>query len=652
MNRTAFVCFGSHGKDDSLVYHEEPRKDSGEEFFVLFSSNKGYATEEMRRLFRTTVSLSRLGSGKQFFLNLLERYREQIPEDKLDSFFEYCMISVMMRRGKDLYLFRTKDSDVLYWDKGSVIDISRGLPSSFSDIPLSDGMKQGELFETGIEERLVLNRGQLWQGAHTIVVVPSKEFFERYREGIIDKVFFPDFGEREMVSEIDIDAGQSFCGLHWRLGTVVRKEKEVRSHGAARKVSVPALIGIITAAVAFAIFFGPMGEKSVQKMPSSQKALLVADDDSVSARALNEGDKADKNELKRSIEKSEPEDNGRDVSGKIPEASNKTTRSPQVVSLKRAWSHRFKRAVTSTPVYSNGGIVFGCRDGYLYSFSAKGSMRWKYFSGAGIGATPVCSEGKVVCANYKGRIFALEEDSGRLIWKYESGSKIVSSPRIHDDMVIVGTMDGRVISLRFKNGRRLWEKRVGSGVWGTVYAGPGYLMVPTTEGSLVKMNYGGDFLWKISLGKGILSSPLCIEDKGLVVFGCKDRYVYGFSIKNGAFRWKVLTAGEVNAPPVYCDSLIFVGSKDRNLYAIEQNGKVRWKTNLNGSILSRPLCAAGKVFVTTYGARLYALGAKSGRKIDSFKASSPIYSSCAAVGSRLFFGSNGGVLYGVDAFGP
>ena len=202
-----------------------------------------------------------------------------------------------------------------------------------------------------------------------------------------------------------------------------------------------------------------------------------------------------------------------------------------------------------------------------------------------------------------------------------------------------------------KNGKKIWEKKIGTAIWGAVYTGSGYLVAPTTDGSLVKMNYSGGMLWKIKLSRGILSTPLCLERDNLVVFGCKDRYIYGFSLKNGAFRWKVLSNGEVNAPPTYCDNMILVGSKDKNLYAINIHGRVKWKTNLHGSILSKPICRDGKLFVTTYSSRLYALDPRNGSVIDSFKASSPIYSSCIAVGDRLYFGSNGGLLYAVDIFG-
>ena len=72
---------------------------------------------------------------------------------------------------------------------------------------------------------------------------------------------------------------------------------------------------------------------------------------------------------------------------------------------------------------------------------------------------------------------------------------------------------------------------------------------------------------------------------------------------------------------------------------------MKWRRAVGGAVLSKPLVMDDQVFVTHYGSKLVAVERETGEVSGEFKADSPIYSSPAYSGDRLFFGSNGGVFY-------
>ncbi|WP_317164370.1 MULTISPECIES: PQQ-binding-like beta-propeller repeat protein [unclassified Sphingobacterium] len=78
-------------------------------------------------------------------------------------------------------------------------------------------------------------------------------------------------------------------------------------------------------------------------------------------------------------------------------------------------------------------------------------------------------------------------------------------------------------------------------------------------------------------------------------------------------KWKVQTKGKVFSSPVVQDGILYVGSCDSSLYAIEAaQGNVLWQYRTGGEIRSAVAVGAGLVYVLATDGHLYALDAKSG----------------------------------------
>lgn len=87
--------------------------------------------------------------------------------------------------------------------------------------------------------------------------------------------------------------------------------------------------------------------------------------------------------------------------------------------------------------------------------------------------------------------------------------------------------------------------------------------------------------WRFKTGAKILSSPLVHGD--VVYVGSADHNLYAIDRKSGKQSWKFETGGPVNSSPAFLDGVVFVASVDGRLYAVDAvSGKQKWRFMTNG----------------------------------------------------------------------
>jgi outer membrane protein assembly factor BamB len=83
--------------------------------------------------------------------------------------------------------------------------------------------------------------------------------------------------------------------------------------------------------------------------------------------------------------------------------------------------------------------------------------------------------------------------------------------------------------------------------------------------------------------------------------------------------WKFQTAGRVISTPAVVGDLVYVGSTDGSLYAINRaDGTQRWKFDSEGPIASSPAVSGGLVYVSSLDGNVYAVDAGTGARRWSF----------------------------------
>lgn len=93
-----------------------------------------------------------------------------------------------------------------------------------------------------------------------------------------------------------------------------------------------------------------------------------------------------------------------------------------------------------------------------------------------------------------------------------------------------------------------------------------------------------NIVWKFKTNGKIKSSPV-IKD-GLVFIGSTDANIYAIDLADGHQVWAYQTGNAVEATPCVVEGAVFIGSSDHFLYAIDAKaGKLLWKYETDGRIL-------------------------------------------------------------------
>jgi eukaryotic-like serine/threonine-protein kinase len=138
--------------------------------------------------------------------------------------------------------------------------------------------------------------------------------------------------------------------------------------------------------------------------------------------------------------------------------------------------------------------------------------------------------------------------------------------------------------------------------------------------------------WKFKTKSGVMSSPAVVN--GILYVGSNDHYLYALDAESGTEKWKFKTGSRVTSSPAVVNGIVYFGSFDGNFYAIDAaTGAQKWKFQ-------------------TQGERRYA-----GKHLHGFQPAGELMpdpfdfflSSPAVVDGTVFFGSGDGNVYALNA---
>ena len=150
-----------------------------------------------------------------------------------------------------------------------------------------------------------------------------------------------------------------------------------------------------------------------------------------------------------------------------------------------------------------------------------------------------------------------------------------------------------------------------------------------------------ELMWKFKTGNEIASSPAVAG--GVVYVGSREGWLYAVDAKTGQEKWSFNTGSEVFSSPAVADGIVYVGMSEFGpspLYALDvKTGQEKWSFQTNGLVNSSPAVADGVVYVGSNDGRLYALDATTGEEKWRFKTGGPVASSPAIAGGVVYFSS-------------
>jgi len=172
---------------------------------------------------------------------------------------------------------------------------------------------------------------------------------------------------------------------------------------------------------------------------------------------------------------------------------------------------------------------------------------------------------------------------------------------------------------------------------------PDYLDVPTTKG-----RYSCDSEGLVTLETGIHSSPTVVD--GVVYFGSQDYNLYAVDADTGTKLWEFRANSYVDSSPAVVDGIVYFGSNDGNFYALyAETGMELWSFRTGKANQPSPAVANGMVFFGSDNYKFYALDARTGEKLWEYKADGPIISSPAVVNGIVYFSTVNDYVYALQA---
>lgn len=273
----------------------------------------------------------------------------------------------------------------------------------------------------------------------------------------------------------------------------------------------------------------------------------------------------------------------------------------------------------SSPVVAQGAVYFGSGDGHLYALdAASGELKWKFKTGDVIHASPAYANGVLYVGSWDSFFYAVDAATGQEKWRFHGGEDQVihnqvgfqSSAAVVGGLVYVGCRDSNLYALDAATGQEKWRfNNAMSWVISSPAVAQGKVFFATSDSSLYHVV-------DAATGKAILqqqdkaymfSSPTVVGDVALI--GVLNGTLEARDLKNGEVLWDfqtetskqnsgwVLTAdrklnepmtfrspwretpvvgtdrqfniGAIFSSPLVVNGVVYFGSTDGNLYALE-----------------------------------------------------------------------------------
>jgi outer membrane protein assembly factor BamB len=191
-------------------------------------------------------------------------------------------------------------------------------------------------------------------------------------------------------------------------------------------------------------------------------------------------------------------------------------------------------------------------------------------------------------------VYVLNPSNGKPRLRFRAHDSIYSTPAVSGDIAVVGNFSGEFYV--FNGNKRNWPLEYElTPYWWQVWAF-GLAPHPPVESGL---------LWGIDLGSNISSSP---ARQGDMAYLGVDNKLIAMDLKGEKKAWSFVTAGSVKSSPALAGGLVFVGSDDGKIYALNAtDGSKTWEFATGDKVGASPVIANGVLFVGSFDGKMYAI---------------------------------------------
>ena len=280
-----------------------------------------------------------------------------------------------------------------------------------------------------------------------------------------------------------------------------------------------------------------------------------------------------------------------------------------------------------------------------------GNWRWHFRPDPNSDVEQLTVANEVVYAGVANKVYAIDAKTGSELWQFRShrGGTFFSSPVVINGVVFANAQKD-LYAINAANGGEIWNVED---------VANGYYSPDVVDGSI----YTGDidnniYVIDAATGKGKkifvadedITSAMAVSH-GTLYFG-SSRSLNAVDIESGAKRWTFRAGTRVYTPVIY-DGVVYAGSMDSNVYALNSDtGSVKWSFGTGDYKEFNLVVVDGVVYFGSLF-QFFALDSVSGGmlwrlKIDTFVTTSALTVPVVMDG-LVYFQTLDDEIYAVDA---
>jgi eukaryotic-like serine/threonine-protein kinase len=274
---------------------------------------------------------------------------------------------------------------------------------------------------------------------------------------------------------------------------------------------------------------------------------------------------------------------------------------------------------TSSPAVANGKVYFGSGDGNVYAADAQtGLLQWKFATGDVVHSSPAVVDRTVYIGSWDSHLYAIDAESGQQRWTFKGGEDntihnqvgFQSSPAVVDGTVYVGCRDAHVYAIDAATGKKRWDYPTSkSWVIGTPAVRDGTVYVGTSDSSrLMALDAKtGRLRFNFDAKAYMFSSPALAGE--LAYAGDHNGKLYAVDAKTGKLAWEFQTEASKRDPLKVLNA---DGSLNKQAFApifgdFQDMYVDTYRFISIGAIVSSPVVDRGVVYFGSMDGNLYAL---------------------------------------------
>jgi outer membrane protein assembly factor BamB len=258
-------------------------------------------------------------------------------------------------------------------------------------------------------------------------------------------------------------------------------------------------------------------------------------------------------------------------------------------------------------------------------------------------------------------IYAVRLRDGFKTWQFplQGGNQLFdANPVVTADgqlLVASAGTDRGLYSLDLATGVQKWSFTGATDRWiapplvvkDTIYA-------PNTDGVLYALKLStGEKTWSLPISSSLWGSP--VTDGKLIFVGSLDHFLYAVDPQTQKIMWKVDLGGALPAAPLLSadGTTLFTGSSARKFFAIDTaSGSIHWTADTKDWVWNTPALNGDSVYAADITGNVYSLGVVNGKDPwPAVQPDGPITGSPLAQTNGLLVATESGSLFAIDPQG-